>query len=630
MITLYYVEGLSRVNQPCFDSIDEQLQFFDHCSVDTLSEGFYPPHYKNEIVVSNDDLDFRTKCNYLSILYNDKYYYYFIDNIEYISEDVIKLYITMDVIQTYMFDMKFIDVGISRLSIPRWIKEGNDYVINRNYIRENLSKGKFKNYSYTHDLDDISWYIIWIRDPGNMYVKVNDITYVPITTNNAMGLSSPTDEVSRVAYVYATPLLIPISNDANYPTVFVNGYVSYYDFRDIVAQPNVIRITKVDHDICQGSYTATYKNKAIYLDFSLSPTNSVENLVVKTADDTYTVVNPVVRFDSTINKLPYNSRRISLDNEVPDCTVNNSVGIEFDPKYVPAMYDENYLHVEYGEQMSTGAYPVHQLTSPAIWYTKLIDWLSGNRIYTLSNQEYLGSFDDVYTVVNICNTQEYVDLYNDAWLQYYSQNSATWTMGYSLNKQKILYSALMGSFQTGMETAGNIIGSKSQGSAIGSAMHGISKQVGIIGGSIEDRYVLDEERKITQSNLEATPDTEKQGNTLTTDTFVLATREVLKVDVVEDYNNVARIIERVGYGVNDRVYNTNLFELAHNRYYYDCITADIYSMTLTGVISDETTILNIKNRFSSGLRLWHTSNAGLLASYIGNYTYDNVEIAFIS
>ena len=167
-ITLYYIEGITPTDEPVFDSIDNQVKFFSNHVVSSIDSGFYPPHYQNEIKLQiNDEIDITKSINYLSLEFVNKVYYYFIDSVEYVSEDVISLGITMDVIQTYMFDTQFINSQISRNSISRRTADGR---INRNYIRENLSNGIMEAYAYKKLNDgNLDWLIVKFSDDINIY-----------------------------------------------------------------------------------------------------------------------------------------------------------------------------------------------------------------------------------------------------------------------------------------------------------------------------------------------------------------------------------------------------------------------------------------------------------------------------
>ena len=141
MITLYYIPGISRSDTPVFSTVVEQNKYFStyvpySTNIDT---GFYPPHYRNTIDISAEDFDQVDNCNYLSLVYKNKTYYYFVDSVMYVNESLVKLIVTMDTVQTYMFDVKFLKYERTRKLIARWVGDK----INRNYLRENVSQGLF-------------------------------------------------------------------------------------------------------------------------------------------------------------------------------------------------------------------------------------------------------------------------------------------------------------------------------------------------------------------------------------------------------------------------------------------------------------------------------------------------------
>ena len=135
LLKLYYVEGISRTDTPLFDNIENQRQYYSDRLVVTIPDSFYPPHYRNEISLVLGDYftpSSASQMNYLSLEYLGRVYYYFIDSIEYKNEDIATLNVTMDVIQTYMFDINYHNARVKRETIKRW---NGDY-INRNYINE--------------------------------------------------------------------------------------------------------------------------------------------------------------------------------------------------------------------------------------------------------------------------------------------------------------------------------------------------------------------------------------------------------------------------------------------------------------------------------------------------------------
>ena len=169
-LTLYEIPGINREDTPVFSSRTRQISYFASRTKLVIDDGFYAPHFRDKIDLELELVtrptgalyDSEIKWNYLSLDFNGKKYYYFIDKIEYINERIVSFYISMDTIQTYMFDIEWIESHITRKSIKRWIYDNDvdDWLINRDYIRENFSEGKFrlKEKKYYYRNSDFSEY----------------------------------------------------------------------------------------------------------------------------------------------------------------------------------------------------------------------------------------------------------------------------------------------------------------------------------------------------------------------------------------------------------------------------------------------------------------------------------------
>ena len=146
MLKLVHIKNISESDTPSFTTQTEQEDYFDNLQGITITDGWYPPYYENEIKFDTEDVSFDTNYNYLILSYNDRNYYYFIDDMTYVNEGVIAIHITMDTIQTFMFGATLSDVVIERKFINRW----RDNYINRNYIRENLSENNYKTVEFEY------------------------------------------------------------------------------------------------------------------------------------------------------------------------------------------------------------------------------------------------------------------------------------------------------------------------------------------------------------------------------------------------------------------------------------------------------------------------------------------------
>ena len=121
-IVLYYVNGISKIDTPYFSNESEQRAYFESNKFCEIDDSFCPSFFRNEIQVSSDDLVLSDKVNYLSLYYDGKYYYYFIDDIMYINEGLIRLSLELDTIQTFMFQININSGSIERKFINRFNK----------------------------------------------------------------------------------------------------------------------------------------------------------------------------------------------------------------------------------------------------------------------------------------------------------------------------------------------------------------------------------------------------------------------------------------------------------------------------------------------------------------------------
>ena len=138
-INFCFIDGISTENEPYFASLQDQDSYFNSLDNTTIiTSTFYPPYYRNVLKLDTADISLNSNYNYVWFEYNGKRYYYFLSNVRYISEYLLAITITMDTIQTYYFDIKVHSAIVRRKFIDRFEPSG---LINRSYIRENVSSG---------------------------------------------------------------------------------------------------------------------------------------------------------------------------------------------------------------------------------------------------------------------------------------------------------------------------------------------------------------------------------------------------------------------------------------------------------------------------------------------------------
>lgn len=190
MITLYknfnYDNNYDYVKT--FGSREEQQNFFNSLSSLDIDNTNYIKTNK-EIRVEYD-YDFLTESgyNYLSFKNDDRIYYCFITEKEYIREDLTKIYVEIDVFQTFLFDFtlgkSFVERKVCSLSEITDFDEGiemGDYVveydkimIEKNYTLFAMFTG-FKDYYVNEKGDDIKEFPL--QDISRPYTKIDGISY---------------------------------------------------------------------------------------------------------------------------------------------------------------------------------------------------------------------------------------------------------------------------------------------------------------------------------------------------------------------------------------------------------------------------------------------------------------------
>lgn len=637
MITLYYVKGLTRLDEPVFDNLTNQEIFFANHKYAEIEDGFYPPYYRNKIALSRDDVRFDFQINYLSLFLDDKYYYYFIDSRRYVSEDVIELSVTMDTIQTYMFECQISDATIKKLSLKRWTDPDLGY-INRNYVRENLSDGDFRLLSESISEDPITWVVVWLSDDVNLKHKTESATGDTIYSPIAFGTST-VDVRNKQIYTPLLPMFIPIIDGSHFDIDYVEitgvgvipgdgtlKMLANAAFSELAGLLKIPTVTKAEYyamDIFAGQYTYEIDSgtKTLKITMQANVLRGAYNYFsFQSGGNDYT--DYFVHFLTA--RIPdfSDSTIIPLGNFV----ANRSKTANRLSSYVPAMLDENYLSVFFGEKMSGTSYPLHELATNHLYGIRLVDVLSGTRGYYMAELPYAGTVKDPFDTYIVCNTMEEMPLLNNAWNEYISRNQATWVNGYKINQQQATYKAVKATTKFAVNsTAENFLGLK-PGPGTGVNDEGVAYQLMDWG---ERMLELKERRETEKLNYEFTPNTVKQGNSYTADmvgTSVLLRDRVMKV---QDFDYVSQQYEEYGYSVALMAHSPNLFSDYNYRYYYNVVQASIGSMGLLDGITDESIIATIKARFEGGLRLWNTDNGVLRASDIGSFEYDNVETDFI-
>ena len=346
MIKLGYLDGYNALNVPKFANEETRDTVFDENYVLYSIDAYYPPYYTNVIKLDTTEVPQSTPINFVILVHNEKYYYYFVDKFRYVNEEIYEIVINMDTALTHMFDYKITNALITRKSINRW----NGTEINRNYVRENVSEGIMEVSSFEY------------RNPNKYLIVTSSKSYVDI--------SSPAGHYTINGgwldfgyYVYIFPLSpFPLNQGATVH-VFYNGDIQDH-LADIAYDNNIVKLFNSDPDTISLIITESEYLDNVFVEGWYEWTAYTEcSLILKPSMLTSDIV--------TINGSRYvgfNIRSLDMDNNLVftdnfEFTKNTSALSLFNWRYVPQLLDENYIQVEYGDINGFVSYPLHQSKS---------------------------------------------------------------------------------------------------------------------------------------------------------------------------------------------------------------------------------------------------------------------------
>lgn len=121
-----------------FESITQQVSWFNnHETKRTLYINMIQDPMQTNIIIPFSWGD-NTQYDYLRFLWGNKWYYYFITNIEQVTENTAMLHLQFDVFMTHQLDVNFFDTFVDRCHVDRW--DGD--IPTRHTIDEGLNMGE--------------------------------------------------------------------------------------------------------------------------------------------------------------------------------------------------------------------------------------------------------------------------------------------------------------------------------------------------------------------------------------------------------------------------------------------------------------------------------------------------------
>ena len=104
-----------------FNTIESQINYFMSRAFFTCGQNIPADGFCTQITVPQT-LETCRRCDYLFYQGNDsKYYFYFINQVEYLTQNTTRLHVELDVFSTYQHDLEFLPSFIERQHVSRWV-----------------------------------------------------------------------------------------------------------------------------------------------------------------------------------------------------------------------------------------------------------------------------------------------------------------------------------------------------------------------------------------------------------------------------------------------------------------------------------------------------------------------------
>ena len=655
MIILYYIEGIDRENIPyVYPAYKTQITISDYLrehEVASIPNSYYPPYYRNIISISSEDFTgnfLETSINYLGIVFGNKTYYYFIDKIEYVNEDLYKLHVTMDVIMTYINEIKIHGGIIERKFIDRWI---NNKIINRAYKRENASNGLFQLTQRKY-LSKRSNY------DGEYKDNVIDGVFVIRTTEN------PWKTATTFPFLKGSPTTL-YSDNVNFSSRYATYIVPYISnkFLDTiqyegdkeavyVSQKTTTALT-LYHGLAHPAVVdCRYYPINLFEDYFWFIRRNNTDCIVSPYDcwALGNEIKPTPGLDYDYELIAYLANKLTIKPIKGTYTFilnkPDNKNRPFTSEDVPALIDENYIRLSYGDGEVQATAQLYLITSPTIEYNYKYDINNGARYYwftatnsvIIRNERVYGQDNSISSLV-VNENPITLDLINDAWGTWKAYNSATLplTIGktaldigkFALDTY-ITYKNPMAELlsnsgfvdkrfkkptlnKKGQRELFNIQNNESED--IRQGLYDIANMPG--------RF-----ENIINSSRE--PDTVKSSGNFTT--AISSEGMNIRMDIykVNDYEQCAQYYHRYGYLVDEYINEVdNIFDYVSTRYYYNVLKMRDVDISLVNSPASTEILELIRERLENGIRLWNCNEHNTFVE-IGNYTYDNVERSYLN
>ena len=590
-----------------FDNATSQEEYFDDKVVEVFDD-FSVVRPNEEIKISaNFNSIVSNYCRFVNTINGvSKTFYAFITKKEYVNPDVTRLFLEVDVFQTYMFEYELKQSFVTREHQDRFDTSGK-MLFNRE--PENIEIGseyEVKSKEKILDIENGDPNLIWVEWIASQpLAQGNFSTSDPSTYKN---LCRPCKELSVDLGVYVYLIPYQINGDKGFYTIDGTGSIVSLDvdFIDSIISQSTASLSKRVLHYCPIKYTLEDHNNGYLIKFSSgyqqgeTPTYPRADMLVVTSN------NPNfggIDLSSMEGFFYLNLYRIDEDNvndtlqktfepltvDVSTLSINNVKNIENEPKL--KSYPFSFSQVTDNQSSPLKILNESITSEMPLKYRQSIGIQSKSKLFV---DNYNGDNGKFYNAIN--NTIAELPLLNDAFISYMASNKASATTGVALNVGMGVATLGLGILTGGI---GLIAG-------VGASM------------SIGQRIAGD---LIKKQDLKDTPDTIRQaGNNAEFDiidnNFVV---EFSEMEIKSQFRQKA-FDYLFNYG-----YLANAFKVpdTKSRYYFNYVKT--LGCNLKANLNNDI-IEKLKSIYENGVSIWHFINAETFKG-VFNYDYENLEMS---
>lgn len=590
-----------------FESREQQEDYFDEKIVKSY-DNFTIVRKNEEIKIEENVNNVNSNyCRYTNTIGNDeKTFYAFIKNKEYVNPEITRLTLEVDVWQTYMFDFEMKQSFIDRQHKDRFQIVNNAIKPKYDLVKENIDAGSeydLLSNEKIKDLNnkDITWYCFLLKKP----VNTGNFSSTDPSTFKNMHMSLSIKKMGIYMYCYVAPNVDGLyTYDAQGNRVRVNdanGMCSLFYRSNETVSVKALPYCPIKYRIDQtGTYIFDEKyNGAVATTVGQNvavPLNNSDFKVPSDSGNDYPISSyggwllQISKFDNDTENLDIHSfNKIDFIPNVLQFDIDDTVDIEKETK----LHTFPFEYIQLSNYQSQ-PFKLRIENLPDTCNVKLrqnIDIIPKSKIWV---EDYNNESDGKDNSA-INSTLEEVTLWNDAYENYISQHRASATTGVALN------------VATGVAMLGLGIATGGVG-----LVAGIGGAIGI-GSKIANEVIQREDLKQAPDNVS------KLGNNLTFDIIDDNIKYILRHYRIKEQfrQTIFKYFSTFGY-------KSNTFEIPdiRSRYYFNYIKT--IGANLVSNISNDA-IQKLKEIFDNGVTIWHFRDADTFKG-IFNYEYENLEM----